>query len=105
MPAPRRLSPALLALLLVSFLLLRVALFAVTTASEYPLYLEFATAVRDTSLAELHRTRDVEYPPLATLFGVAVAHVADALPAGAERLTTWRPEPTRGPGPARYEVA
>jgi hypothetical protein len=105
MPAPRRVSPALLALLLVSFLLLRAALFAVTTASEYALYLEFATAVRDTSLAELYRVRDVEYPPLATLFGVAVAHVADALPAGTEQLTAWRPELTRGPGPARYEVA
>ena len=56
-------------------------------------------------MAELHKSRDVEYPPLATLFGVAVLYLAEALPEGAERLTALRPEETRGAGPARDEVA
>ena len=105
MPVSRRLSPAALFALLVGFLLLRVALFAVTTATEFALYLDYANAARSTSMAELHQSRDIEYPPLATLFGVAVLHVAEALPEGAERLTVLRPEETRGVGPARYEVA
>lgn len=105
MTAARRVPPAVLLTLLVGFLLLRAALFAVTTASEYALYLHYATAARESSLAELHRTRNVEYPPLATLFGVAVAHVADALPQGAERLTAWRPNASRGVAESRYEVA
>jgi hypothetical protein len=101
----RRLSPLIILALIVGFLLLRVALFAVTTATEYALYRDYAKDVRRTSLAELHQARDVEYPPLATLFGVAVLHVAEALPDGADRLTVFRPEETRGVGPARYEVA
>jgi hypothetical protein len=106
MEAPRRVPPAaLLTLLLVSFLLVRAALFAVTTASEYALYFDYATSVRQTSLTELHQTRDVEYPPMATLFGVAVAHVADVLPDGVERLTAWRPNASRGIPHSRYEVA
>ncbi len=105
MPAPRRVSPVVILVLLVGFLLLRAALFAVTTASEYALYLEYATTARESSLAELHRARPIEYPPLATIFGIAVAHLADALPPGTEQLTAWRPELTRGPAPARYEVA
>jgi hypothetical protein len=91
--------------LLIGFLLLRAALFAITTASEHALYLDYATHARDTSLAEFYRARDIEYPPLATVFGVAVLHVADALPEEAECLTRWRPEPTRGAAWARYEVA
>ena len=59
----------------------------------------------NTSLAEFYRARDIEYPPLATVFGVVVLHVADALPEEAECLTRWRPEPTRGAAWARYEVA
>ena len=88
-----------------AFLLVRIFLLAITTASEYALYYEYATVARQTSMADLHRERDIEYPPLATLFGVAVAHVADALPEGADRLTYFRPNPTRGVPYARYEVA
>lgn len=91
--------------LIIGFLLLRAALFAITTASEHALYFDYATQAHATSLAELYQARDIEYPPLATVFGVAVLHVADALPEGADCLTRWRPEPTRGAVWARYEVA
>jgi hypothetical protein len=105
MPAARRVPPFAVIAFLIGFLLLRATLFAITTASEHVIYLEYAAQARATSLAELHRARDIEYPPLATLFGVAVLYVADALPEGAERLTRWRPEETLGAAWARYEVA
>ena len=105
MPAPRRIPPAVLFALLVGFLLLRAACFAVTTASEYALYLNYATATRESSLAELHRTRDIEYPPLATLFGVAVLDVADVLPPEVGFLTEWRPDMFAGRDSARFELA
>jgi hypothetical protein len=104
MPPPR-LTPGRIALLVVGFLLLRASLFAVTTAGEYALYLRYAAATRDTSLADLHRSQDIEYPQLATLFGVGVLYAAEVLPAWTEHLTDWRPNPTKGPLPARYEVA
>ena len=104
MPA-RRISPAALFAIIAGFLVLRAALFAFTTAGEYGLYQRYADAVRETSLAELYRTQDIEYPPLAVLFGVPAACLADILPAGSERLTAWRPNDTRGVAGARYEVA
>jgi hypothetical protein len=97
--------PAALAAFIVGFLVIRAALFAVTTAGEFALYRDYAIQARDTSLAELHRARDIEYPPLATLFGVGVLFVADHLPVGVERLTVLRPETTLGVDHARYEVA
>jgi hypothetical protein len=97
--------PLVIVALLIGFLLLRAALFAITTASEHALYFDYATQARSTSLAEIHRARDIEYPPLATVFGVVVLYVADALPDEAVCLTRWRPEPTRGGALARYEVA
>ena len=99
------LRPAAVIAFIIGFLVLRAALFAVTTAGEYALYREYAIGVRDTSLADLHRDRDIEYPPLATLFGVAVLFVADHLPPGVEHLTALRPETTLGVDHARYEVA
>jgi len=99
------LRPGTVAASIVGFLLLRAALFAITTAGEYALYRDYAIQARDTSLAELHRARDIEYPPLATLFGVGVLYLSESLPEGTERLTAWRPEDTRGPSPARFEVA
>ena len=99
------LRPAALAAFIVGFLVIRAALFAVTTAGEFALYRDYAIQARDTSLAELHRARDIEYPPLATLFGVGVLFVADHLPDGVERLTVLRPETTLGVDHARYEVA
>jgi hypothetical protein len=101
-PAPR---PAAVITFIIGFLVLRAALFAVTTAGEFALYREYAIQARETSLADLHRDRDIEYPPLATLFGVAVLFVADHLPLGVEHLTALRPETTLGVDHARYEVA
>ena len=101
-PAPR---PAAVVAFIIGFLVLRAVLFAVTTAGEFALYREYAIQARDTSLADLHRDRDIEYPPLATLFGVGVLSVADHLPGGVEQLTALRPEKTRGVDSARYEVA
>ena len=102
---PCRVSPLVLAACIGGFLVLRAALFAITTAGEYALYLDYATQARASSLAQLHHERDIEYPPLATLFGVVVLHVADCLPDETELLTALRPNPTRGPAAARYEVA
>ena len=103
--APRRLSPSGHRRSSHRLSVASRALFAITTASEHALYLDYATHARDTSLAEFYLPRDIEYPPLATVVGVVVLHVADALPKEAECLTRWRPEPTRGAAWARYEVA
>jgi hypothetical protein len=105
MEPSRRLSPATIALLVLGFLLLRAALFAVTTAGEYALFKRYADTIRASSFSALYRDADVEYPPLGVLLGVPVAYLADALPAGAERLTVWRPNDTQGPASARFEVA
>ena len=99
------LRPAAVVGFILGFLVIRVFLFAVTTAGEFALYRDYAIQARDTSLAELHRARDIEYPPLATLFGVGVLYVADFLPEGVERLTVLRPMATLGVDHARYEVA
>jgi hypothetical protein len=99
------LRPAALLGLIIGFLVIRAALFAVTTAGEFALYRYYAVQARATSFADLHRDLDIEYPPLATLFGIGVLHVADHLPDGIERLTALRPESTLGEEYARYEVA
>ncbi len=104
MPSPRRLSAAAILALVLGFLLLRVVLFALTTAGEYALYQSYAQDVREGSLAGLYADREVEYPPLAVLFGVGALYVTDLLPEGVERLTRWRPNPPRSVAGSRYEV-
>jgi hypothetical protein len=104
MPSPRRLSAAVVLALVLGFLLLRAVLFALTTAGEYALYQSYAQDVRDGSLAGLYADREVEYPPLAVLFGVVALYVTDLLPEGVERLTAWRPNPPRSMAGSRYEV-
>ncbi|MBX9622529.1 MAG: hypothetical protein K2X82_01815 [Gemmataceae bacterium] len=73
------------------FVLSRVPLFAFTASAEYLLYQRYGEAARQTSLAELYRSQDVEYPHLAVWLGSVSRWVADRLPDGAERLVAWRP--------------
>ena len=111
----RRHPAAATAAFVVGFLLFRAGLFAFTTAGEYRLYRDYGEAARATSLADLYRTRDVEYPQLAVALCVLPAVFADALPAWSTRLVRWRPnklEPPytdESPGERdagdRYEVA
>lgn len=100
----RRLSLAWVVTLAAGFLVVRAGLFAVTTAGEYALYRDYAQEARETSLAELYAHREVEYPPLAILFGVLALDVTAVLPEGVEGLTAWRPNPSRGVEESRYEV-
>src|SRR5438477_9365729 len=88
----------------VSFVLFRTALFAVTAAGEYVLYKDYGDAARAAGVAELFRTRNVEYPQLAVLFGSVAGVVADALPDGAAHLRDWRPDPPRQLAWQKYEV-
>jgi hypothetical protein len=101
---PRRVPPAAWAALLAAFLLTRATLFALTTAGEYALYQRYGDAARNSSLADLYRTTNVEYPPFAVLLGVAAGHVADALPDGAEVLVAWRPTDRPDVAGRRFEV-
>ncbi|MBN9522517.1 hypothetical protein J0H58_29015 [bacterium] len=111
MNRPAVLYPALV----VGFLLVRAGLFAVTTAGEYRLFRDYGEAARSAPLAKLYRTRDIEYPHLAVLFGAAPAWLADRLPAWAPVLVSLRPNKFESPytddSPAervagdRYEVA
>ncbi len=101
--------------LILGFLLVRAALFAFTTAGEYFLYRDYGEAARQTSLAELYRDRDVEYPHLAVAFGSVAAVVADLLPDWTARLVSLRPNKAEEPyislseyerlATDRYEVA
>jgi hypothetical protein len=77
--------------LVIGFLLFRAALFTFTTAGEYFLYRDYGEAARISSLAELYRSRDIEYPHLAVAFGSAAAAVADHLPDWTARLVSLRP--------------
>ncbi|MBA4066855.1 MAG: hypothetical protein C0501_24740 [Isosphaera sp.] len=101
---PRRVPPAAWAALFAAFLLTRAAFFALTTAGEYALYQRYGDAARATSLADLYRTTDVEYPPFAVLLGVVAGHVADALPDGVEVLVAWRPTDRPDVAGRRFEV-
>src|SRR5262245_24068393 len=94
---PRRVPSAVVAVLLVGFLANRAAFFATTTAGEYALYHDYAVAARSSSLAELYRTRDVEYPPLGVALGVVADRVGDFLPEGVGELIVWRPDPVISP--------
>jgi hypothetical protein len=77
--------------LIVGFLAFRAVLFAVTTAGEYRLYRDYGETARQTSLAELYRTRDIEYPHLSVGWGALIGVIADALPDPAVLLVRWRP--------------
>src|SRR5262245_18808143 len=88
----------------VGFLVFRAVLFAFTAAAEYALYKDYGDAARDVGVAELFRTRGVEYPQLAVLFGSLAGVVADALPEWAAHLRDWRPDPSRGHAHDKYEV-
>jgi hypothetical protein len=77
--------------LIVGFLLVRAGLFAVTTAGEYRLFRDYGEAARSAGVAELYRTREVEYPHLAVLFGAAPVWLADRLPGWAPALVRLRP--------------
>ena len=87
----------LYAALIVTFLVLRAGMFAVTTGSEYSLYKRYADAARAGSVAKLYRTKDVEYPHLAIVFAMAVQPVADALPDPVYRWVGWRPNKREPP--------
>jgi hypothetical protein len=87
----RRHPRTVLASLVVGFVAFRGVLFAATTASEYHIYRDYGEAARHTSLDELYRTRNIEYPQLAVAFGSLAGVVADALPGWAPRLTGLRP--------------
>src|SRR5262245_21007426 len=78
--------PTVVAVLVAGFLVTRATFFATTTASEYALYRDYAVAARQTSLAELYRTRDVEYPPLGVALGAVALRVADLLPENVDWL-------------------
>ena len=108
--------PAVLyAAFVVGFLLVRAGLFAVTTAGEYRLFRDYGDAARTAGVAELYRTRNVEYPHLAVLFGTIPGWLADRLPDWAPVLVRARHYKTQYPyteeSPAereagdRYEVA
>lgn len=98
-------SPAFwYAAFVVGFLVFRAALFAFTAAAEYALYKDYGDAARTAGVAELFRTRNVEYPQLAVLFGSLAGAVADALPEWAAHLRDWRPDPSRGHAHEKYEV-
>lgn len=88
----RRRSPATLyTAFLIAFLLFRAILFAITTAGEYRLYRDYGDAARHTSLAELYRTRDIEYPHLGVAFGSVAGVVADIAPDWTKHLVRRRP--------------
>ncbi len=81
----------LYAAVIVIFLVSRVFFFAVTTAGEYRLYKDYGDAARQTSLDELYRTRNIEYPHLGVAFGAAVGLIADQLPGEIRHLVRLRP--------------
>ncbi len=100
---------------IVGFLLVRAGLFAVTTGEEYRLFGGYGRAARSAGVAELYRTRDVEYPHLVALFGTVPGWLAERLPDWAPTLVRLRPNKSEFPytedSPAerdagdRYEVA
>lgn len=98
-------SPALwYVAFVVAFLAGRAALFAFGASGDYLIYKDYSDTARETSPAELYRTREVEYPQLAVVFMVVAGTIADALPDGAEPVRAWRPDPARGDDASRYEV-
>ena len=91
MPSPARLPIMVTVALAAGFVLFRAALFAVTTGTEYQLYLDHGSAARTDTIAGLYESRDVEYPQLATAFEAVVGALADRLPDAPARLVAWRP--------------
>lgn len=94
------------AAVLPAFVLTRLAIFlAATSATDSQVYYQYALAARETSVGHLFRSYDVEYPQLAIVFAVGVTHLADALPAGSERLISARPGAHADVGLGRFQVA
>jgi len=88
----RRQRPSYLyAAVIVAFVIFRCLLFAITTAGEYRLFKDYGDAVRKSSLDELYRTRDIEYPQLAVAFGSLVGLASDCLPDWTKHLVRLRP--------------
>lgn len=77
--------------LIVAFVLVRFLFFAITTAGEYRLYQDYGDAARRTSLDELYRNRDIEYPQLGVAFGSVVGFVADHFPEWTKHVVRLRP--------------
>jgi hypothetical protein len=88
----------------VAFVACRVALFAFTAAAEYNLYKDYGDTAREQGLGELYRTRNVEYPQLAVVFGALAGTIGDSIPEWASHLRDLRPDPARGEEGSRYEV-
>lgn len=94
------------AAVLPAFVLTRLAVFlAATSATDSQVYYQYALAARDTSVAHLFRSYDVEYPQLAVAFAVGVSRLADALPDGSEKLISARPGAPADVGLGRFQVA
>jgi hypothetical protein len=88
------------------FLITRVTIFCFgTSATDAQIYHQYALAVRQGSVADLYKQYPVEYPQLATLFGVGVETIADCLPPGVERLIPTRESSRTDIPRARFEVA
>src|ERR1700722_6399320 len=88
------------------FLITRVTIFCFgTSATDAQIYHQYALAVRQGSVADLYKQYPVEYPQLATLFGVGVETIADCLPPGVERLIPTRERSRTDIPRACFEVA
>ncbi|MFO0803860.1 MAG: hypothetical protein U0791_12165 [Gemmataceae bacterium] len=75
----------------VAFLLTRVLFYLITTAGEYRLFKSYGDDVREQSLGDLYRNRDIEYPHLAVGFGAVVGWVADHSPGFLKHTVRLRP--------------
>ncbi len=77
--------------LIIAFVLVRFLFIAITTAGEYRLYKDYGDEARNTSLDELYRSRDIEYPQLSVAFGAVAGFVADRLPDSTKYIVRLRP--------------
>jgi hypothetical protein len=88
------------------FVLTRLVIFlAVTSATDSQVYYQYGVAARVSSVGDLYRSYDAEYPQLAVVFAAGVGVVADALPPGAERVIGFRRSLPPDVGTARFQVA
>jgi len=89
-----------------AFVITRLTIFLMATAAtDSQLYYQYGVAARVASVDTFFRVHDVEYPQLAVLFMAGVGVVADALPTGAERVISARPDIPINVGLARFQVA
>ena len=77
--------------LVVAFVLVRFLFILITTAGEYRLYKDYGDEAQNTSLDELYRSRDIEYPQLSVAFGALAGFVADRLPDETKHIVRLRP--------------